>query len=87
MKKMNMKELAPLGALEIIAAIGSGVEFISAHRNEIKAAFAKISEFLSNIKTRPGLRKRVEALEAQNALQKEMNKIFEGEIAGLKGGS
>ena len=87
MKKIQARELAPLTPGEIISLIKGGVQFIDANKDDIKMVFDKIADFFRSIggPNSPGGRlKRIEALEAKDRLQKELNKINDAEFTALR---
>lgn len=88
MAKFTGKDLSPLNGGEIVDIIKGGAEFLFEHKDEIKDAFQKIGEFFKGLggKNSPGGRlKRIEILEAQNALQKEENKKLWEAVNALSG--
>lgn len=87
MKKLTPAQLAPLNPEEIIAVITGGIQFIDANKDSIKLAFDKIGEFFRSIggpNSLGGRLKRIQALEAKDRLQKELNKLHEDEIKAIK---
>lgn len=79
MKTITQAQAAPLNGEEIVELIKGGVAFVDANKGWITELFKKVGEWISEIKAAPnsphGRLMRIQALEAQNTLQKELNKI------------
>ena len=88
MKKLSQAESAPLSGGEIVDIIVGGVQFIDANKGWITDLFKKVGDWISEIKAAPnsphGRLMRIQALEAQNTLQKELNKISDAKFAILE---
>lgn len=88
MKKITQAESAPLNGGEIVDIIKGGVEFVDANKGWITDLFKKVGEWIGEIKAAPnsphGRLMRIQALEAQNTLQKELNKIHGQQIQELQ---
>lgn len=90
MKQFNLKSAQAAKPVDVVGAINTGIQIVEAAAPVLKTLFDKINEFLANIgKNKPnspaGRLARIEALEAQNKLQKEQNKLFEQRLAALEG--
>ena len=76
-----------IGAEDIINGIQQGIKIVDATKPFISELFKKVSEWVSEIRSAPnspaGRLKRIQALEAQNALQKEENKLNNALIQSL----
>lgn len=89
MAKLSAKKAAGLNPQDIINGINTASGIVDATLPLIKALFDKVSEALANIgKNNPNSPanrlKRIEALEAKDKLQKELNKLFEERLAALE---
>lgn len=89
MAKFSAKKGPGLNPADIINGINAASGIVDATLPLLKVLFDKINQALSNIgKNNPGSPanrlKRIEALEAKDKVQKELNKLFEERIAALE---
>ena len=91
MAKLSAKKAAGLNPADIINGINTASGIVDATMPLLKALFDKINEGLANLgKNNPNSPanrlKRIEALEAKDKVQKELNKLFEERLAELEKG-
>lgn len=89
MKKITAQSAREMKPIDVVGAVNAGIAIVEAAAPVIKTLFEKISELLNSIgKNNPNSirnrRLRIEALEAQNKLQKELNKTYEARLAALE---
>jgi len=87
MKEIKHEGLSAVPPIDIVNAINTGATIVNATFPFVKDLFAKIAELVSSIQTDAlstpkGKRKAIEELqrvtEARNAVQKELNKLYDG---------
>jgi len=86
-KQIDAKTAAEINPDEILGHLQNGVEFVGAALPIIKTLYDKIAQGIKDLggpNSPPGRRRRIEALEAQNLLQKELNKTFEARLKALE---
>jgi len=88
-KKIDLKTAKTLNPGDIIAGLNTGIELVGAAGPILSVLFDKISDWVNQLgKNNPNSprnkTKRIEALEAQNLLQKELNKTYEARLAALE---
>jgi hypothetical protein len=96
MKKLTLKSAQAIPVGDVVAVINGGIQFVDAVAPIAKVLFDKINQLVQSIgKKNPGSPAnrllRIEALEAKDLLQKEVNKLqnqvnedFEKRIAALE---
>lgn len=83
MRSLKKEEATPLSGEQIIDIFTTGVKLVDATEPFIKMLYDKIAEAIKNLggpNSPQGRRRRIEALEAQNLLQKEFNKIVKDKL-------
>ena len=87
-KKLTAQDAEAITPDAILGILQDGVEFVGAATPIIKVLYDKIADAIKNMggpNSPQGRRRRIEALEAQNLLQKEVNKTLEARISVLEG--
>jgi hypothetical protein len=87
MRKIKRAELPNISPNEIIDIVKGGVQLVDATLPFIKELFDKISEGVKNLggpNSAQGKRRRIEALEAKDLLQKELNKLTNARLEALE---
>lgn len=87
-KNIDLKTAEAIPVDEIVKVITGGINLIGAVEPLLKILFDKISEAIKNaggINSPMGRRRRIEALEAQNILQKELNKTILARLHEIDG--
>jgi hypothetical protein len=89
MAKFSAKKAAGVNPMDIINGINTASGIVDATMPLLKALFDKINEALSNIgknnpKSPAGRLLRIEALEAKDKVQKELNKLVEQRLTDLE---
>ena len=89
MKKLQLEDVQELSAEDIINGINQGAHIVEVALPVIQLAFKKIAEWVKSLKIDDlafphGKRVHIEALEAQNQLQKQLNKLFEKRLTDLE---
>lgn len=86
--KITQKNLPTIPTADIVGIINGGITLVDAAAPLISTLFDKISEAIAKLGNKAnspaGRLKRIEALEAQNKLQKEVNKVLEERLAALE---
>lgn len=90
-KKINLKSAKSISPNEVLDVINGGIQIVDAAAPVLKVLFDKIGELINSLgKKNPdsprNVRLRLAALEAQNKLQKELNKTYEERLAKLETG-
>lgn len=86
-KQLSKAQAEAITPGEILGILQGGVDFVGAATPIIKVLYDKIAEAIKNMggpNSPQGRRRRIEALEAQNLLQKEINKVNEARLAALE---
>jgi len=84
--QLTHEDAKTIGPDEIISTINTGVQIVEATLPFLTLLFDKIKEAIDGISgpnSPAGRLKRIEALEAQNLVQKELNKLY-NEKLGLQ---
>lgn len=91
MKKVNLSTAQGMKPIDVVAAINTGIQIVDTIAPVAKVLFDKINEFLKSLnlgKNNPNspknVRLRLEALEAKDKLQKELNKLTEARLVALE---
>lgn len=87
-KKIDRKAAQAITPDEILGVLQGGIDFVGAAEPLIKILFDKISEAIKNMggpNSPQGRRRRIEALEAKDLLQKELNKAIISRLELLEG--
>ena len=85
MKIQSKAEAEAIGPDEVISILNGGIKIVDEALPVIKVLFDKIAEAFANIgknsPNSPANRlKRIQALEAKDKLQKELNKVFAAKL-------
>lgn len=86
-KKLTAQSAEAITPDEILGVLQGGVDFVGAATPIIKLLYDKIAEAIKNMggpNSPQGRRRRIEFLEAQNLLQKEVNKQTAAKLAELE---
>jgi len=89
-KKLTAQDAEAITPDEILGYLQGGIEFVGAATPIIKVLYDKIAEAIKNLggpNSPQGRRRRIEALEAQNLLQKEVNKVNDARLKALEDAS
>lgn len=87
-KKLSAEDAQAITPGEIHAVLQGGVQFIGEAEPIIKVLFEKISGWVNSLggpNSPKGRLKRIEALEAKDLLQKELNKTVDARLLALEG--
>lgn len=88
MQKVTAQSAKAMKPIDVVGAVNAGIAIVDAAAPVIKTLFEKIRELLESLGKSPnsirGRRLRIEALEAQNKLQRELNKTYEARLQQLE---
>ena len=87
---MKHADLAEMQPIDVVNALNTGVQLVDASIPFVKDIFGKIAELIKGLQgdelsTPHGKRVHIEALEARNIAQKELNKLYDSNFAILAG--
>lgn len=90
-KKLTLKAAQGINPVDVVNVINGGIQFVDAVAPIAKVLFGKLNEFIQSLnigKNNPNspvnVRKRLAALEAKDALQKQLNKLTEDRLTALE---
>lgn len=86
MESIKQSDLQNITPEQLVEYLNKGSKLVEVTMPFIKEAFTKVNEFFKSIQTDKlstphGKRVHIEALEARNILQKELNKTYDAFIA------
>jgi len=89
MKKISSKDAPQIPIGDIVGVINGGIQLVEATGPLLKTLWDKVADWVvtlgkSNPNSPKNVRLRLAAVEAQNKLQKEENKLLWAEINALK---
>jgi DNA-binding IscR family transcriptional regulator len=89
MRKLNAKQAEEIPIGDVVAVINGGIQLVDAAAPVLSILFNKVNDWITQLgKNNPNspknVRLRLAALEAKDALQKELNKTFEARLAALE---
>jgi hypothetical protein len=88
-QKLTLKQAGGLTPEQAISLINGGIQFVDAVQPTLRVLFDKLTNFIASLgKNNPNspknVRLRLQALEAKDQLQKELNKQFEARLQALE---
>ncbi|MDW8420130.1 MAG: hypothetical protein RML37_12035 [Chitinophagales bacterium] len=88
-KQLTLAGAQALKPIDVVSVVTGGIQIVEAAAPVIKVLFDKLNDLITSLgKNNPNspknVRLRLQALEAKDLLQKELNKTFEARLAALE---